>query len=120
MSSLDIMRCTACRGGDPPLTRAEIEEYLPQVPDWKLEKHNGTYRIERSFRFPDFAKALEYTNKIGALAEKEGHHPSVLTEWGRVTISWWTHKIRGLHRNDFIMAAKSEKAYRELQLVEQN
>ena len=120
MSSLDIMRCTACRGGEPPLTRGEIEEYLPQVPDWNLEKHNGTYRIERSFRFPDFAQALEYINKIGALAEKEGHHPSLLTEWGRVTVTWWTHKIRGLHRNDFIMAAKSERTYRELHLVEQN
>jgi 4a-hydroxytetrahydrobiopterin dehydratase len=113
------MRCTACRGGEPPLSRAEIEDYLPQVPAWKLEKQNGSYRIERSFRFPDFTTALAFTNKIGGLAEKEGHHPSVLTEWGRVTVRWWTHKIRGLHRNDFIMAAKSEKAYRELQLVEQ-
>jgi 4a-hydroxytetrahydrobiopterin dehydratase len=114
MSSLDIMKCTACRGGEQPLSRAEIEDYLPQVPEWKLERQNGSYRIERSFRFPDFATALEFTNKIGELAEKEGHHPAVLTEWGRVTVSWWTHKIRGLHRNDFIMAAKSEKAYRDL------
>jgi 4a-hydroxytetrahydrobiopterin dehydratase len=119
MSSLDIMRCTAFRGGEQPLTREEIEDYLPQVPDWKLVKPNGSYRIERSFRFSDFAKALEFTNRIGLLAEKEGHHPAVLTEWGRVTVSWWTHRIRGLHRNDFIMAAKSEKAYRELQMVEQ-
>ena len=119
MSSLDIMRCTACRGGEPPLSRAEIEDYLPQIPEWKLERQNGSYRIERSFRFPDFAAALEFTNRIGKLAEKEGHHPSVLTEWGRVTVSWWTHKIRGLHRNDFSMAAESEKVYRKLEPVEQ-
>ncbi len=120
MSSLDVMRCTACRGGEPPLSREEIEEYLPQVPEWKLAEKNGIFQIERSFRFPDFAQALEFTNRIGTLAEKEGHHPSLLTEWGRVTVIWWTHKIKGLHRNDFIMAAKSEKAYQERQLVEQN
>ena len=120
MSSLDVMKCTACRGGEEPLSRAEIEDYLPQIPDWKLEKQNGSYRIERSFRFPDFSKALEFTNEIGRLAEGEGHHPSLVTEWGRVTVRWWTHKIRGLHRNDFVMAAKSEKAYRQLQLVKQS
>jgi len=114
MSSLDVMRCTACHVGEPPLTRVQIEDYLPQVPEWKLEKSNGSYRITRSFRLPDFAWALEFTNRIGTMAEKEGHHPSILTEWGRVTLSWWTHKIRGLHRNDFIMAAKSEKVFREL------
>jgi 4a-hydroxytetrahydrobiopterin dehydratase len=119
MSSLDIMRCTTFRGGEQPLSRAEIEDYLPQVPSWKLERQNGSYRIERSFRFSDFSEALEFTNKIASLAEKEGHHPAILTEWGRVTVRWWTHKIRGLHRNDFIMAAKSERAYRDLQLVEQ-
>jgi 4a-hydroxytetrahydrobiopterin dehydratase len=80
-----------------------------------LAKHNGGYRIERSFRFHDFSAALEFTNRIGALAEKEGHHPAILTEWARVTVSWWTHKIRGMHRNDFIMAAKSEKVYQALQ-----
>ena len=117
MSSLDVIRCTTCRGGEQPLSRAEIDDYLPQVPEWKLARQNGFYRIERSFRFPDFSSALDFTNKIGQLAEREGHHPSVTTEWGRVTVSWWTHKIRGLHRNDFIMAAKSEKTYRHLQLM---
>ena len=119
MSSLELMRCTACRGGEQPLSREEIEDYLPQVPEWKLEKQNGSYSLEQSFRFPDFSAALEFTNRIGKLSEKEGHHPSILTEWGRVSVRWWTHKIRGLHRNDFIMAAKSEKTYRDLQLVEQ-
>lgn len=119
MSSLDIMRCTACRGGERPLTRAEIDDYLPQLPEWKLGKQNGNYLIERSFRFSDFTEALEFTNRIGALAEKEDHHPVILTERARVTVSWWTRKIRGLHRNDFIMAAKSEKVYREQKPIRQ-
>jgi len=120
VSSLDIMRCSACGSGEPPLTREQIEDYLPQVPDWNLVQSNGFYRLQRIFRFPDFTQALKFTNTIAALSEKQGHHPSLLTEWGRVTITWWTHKIRGLHRNDFIMAAKSEKAYLKLKPVEQN
>ena len=62
----------------------------------------------------DFAEALEFTNDVGAIAEEEGHHPAILTEWGRVTVTWWTHKIRGLHRNDFIMAAKTDQIYEDV------
>jgi 4a-hydroxytetrahydrobiopterin dehydratase len=79
-----------------------------QVPDWQVVEREGIRRLERTFRFPDFASALAFTNQVGALAEAEGHHPAILTEWGRVTVSWWTHAIRGLHRNDFIMAAKTD------------
>ena len=68
------------------------------------------------FRFDDFAKALAFTNALGQLAEEEDHHPALLTEWGRVTVTWWTHKIRGLHRNDFVMAAKADELYRRLSL----
>jgi 4a-hydroxytetrahydrobiopterin dehydratase len=78
------------------------------VPDWQLVERDGIARLERVFRFPSFADALAFTNQVGRLAEEEGHHPALLTEWGRVTITWWTHKIRGLHRNDFIMAAKTD------------
>ena len=67
--------------------------------------------IELVFSVDDFAQALEFTNKVGELAEEEGHHPALLTEWGRTTVTWWTHKIRGLHRNDFIMAAKTDELY---------
>ena len=67
-----------------------------------------SYPLERLFHFPSFADALAFTNRVGAIAEDEGHHPALLTEWGQVTVTWWTHKIRGLHRNDFIMAAKTE------------
>jgi 4a-hydroxytetrahydrobiopterin dehydratase len=69
---------------------------------------NGIKRLEKSFKFKDFAEALAFTNKVGKMAEKEGHHPDILTEWGKVTVSWWTHKINGLHKNDFVMAAKTD------------
>ena len=72
-------------------------------------ERDGIPRLERTFKLPNFAAALELTNKVGELAESEGHHPAILTEWGRVTVTWWTHKIRGLHRNDVIMAAKTDE-----------
>jgi 4a-hydroxytetrahydrobiopterin dehydratase len=90
------------------VTEAEVQELRPQVPDWTLVEREGIQRIERVFRFANFAEALAFTNRVGALAEEERHHPAILTEWGRVTVTWWTHKIRGLHRNDFIMAAKAD------------
>jgi len=90
------------------VTQEEIAELLPQIPDWTLIERDGIKRLERIFRFKDFADALAFTEKVGRLAESEGHHPAILTEWGRVTVTWWTHKIRGLHRNDFIMAAKTD------------
>ncbi len=80
-----------------------------QVPDWALVERDGIQRLERAFAFPDFGDALAFTNAVGALAEEEGHHPALLTEWGGVTVTWWTHKIRGLHQNDFIMAAKTDQ-----------
>lgn len=108
MSGLTTEKCVACRGDAPPATEAEIAQWKPQVPDWQLVERDGIRRLERMFHFPSFAEALAFTNRVGALAEAEGHHPALLTEWGRVTVSWWTHKIRGLHRNDFIMAAKTD------------
>jgi 4a-hydroxytetrahydrobiopterin dehydratase len=114
MSSLEAMVCTACRGDEPPLSRAQIEEYSIQVPDWKLERVGEVDQLVRLFRFRNFADALEFTDRIGSLAEEQGHHPTLVTEWGRVTVRWWTHKIRGLHRNDFIMAGKSDEVYGEM------
>ena len=103
------MKCVACRGGEPTLTDKEIAELLPNVPAWTVvDRGDGIRRMERKFRFKDFAEALAFTDEIGRIAEGEGHHPAVLTEWGRVTVTWWTHKIRGLHRNDYIMAAKTD------------
>ena len=108
MSMLSAERCVACRRDSPRVTEAEIAELEREVPGWELLERDGIAQLERVFRFPSFADALAFTNRVGALAEAEGHHPALLTEWGRVTVTWWTHKIRGLHRNDFIMAAKTD------------
>ncbi len=108
MSTLSAERCVACRRDSPRVTEAEVADLRRQVPDWHLVERDGIARLERTFEVPTFADALTFTNRVGALAEQEGHHPALLTEWGRVTVTWWTHKIRGLHRNDFIMAAKTD------------
>ncbi len=108
MVELERMKCEACRAGAPTVTSEEAHELLGQVPDWTLIERDGIARLERSVDFPNFVEALAFTNAVGALAEEEGHHPALLTEWGKVTVTWWTHKIRGLHQNDFIMAAKTD------------
>jgi 4a-hydroxytetrahydrobiopterin dehydratase len=111
MSELAEMKCTACRGNEPTLTDAEIAELRPQVPDWQVVEREGTKRLERTFEFGNFAQALAFTNKVGEQAEEEGHHPALLTEWGKVRVTWWTHKIGGLHQNDFIMAARMDELF---------
>jgi 4a-hydroxytetrahydrobiopterin dehydratase len=108
MGELKEFACVPCRGGDPPLTQPEIDQYRPQVPNWQVVEVDGVLRLRREFQFKDFAQALAFTNQVGEIAEAEGHHPALLTEWGKTTVSWWTHKIKGLHRNDFIMAAKTD------------
>jgi 4a-hydroxytetrahydrobiopterin dehydratase len=106
--NLSQMHCQACRKDAPLVTEEEIAELLPALSGWVLAEGEGVRRLERVFKFSGFADALAFTNCIGALAESEGHHPALLTEWGRVTVTWWTHKIKGLHLNDFIMAAKTD------------
>jgi 4a-hydroxytetrahydrobiopterin dehydratase len=106
-------KCTACRRDSPHVTEEEIEEFRPQISDWQLTNEGGIPKLDRAFRFPDFEQALAFTNAIGQMAEAEGHHPRLTTEWGRVGVTWWTHKIRNLHRNDFIMAAKTDQLYQE-------
>jgi 4a-hydroxytetrahydrobiopterin dehydratase len=101
----------ACRRDAPTVTEEELADLLPQVAGWDLIEVDGVPRLQRTFTFDDFAAALAFMNALGAIAEDEGHHPALLTEWGRVTVSWWTHKIRGLHRNDFVMAAKTDELY---------
>ena len=106
MDALNNEKCTACRRDSPRVTEAELRELKPSIPEWTLAERDGIQRLERVFRFSNFVEALNFTNRVGAIAEDEGHHPAILTEWGRVTITLWTHKIGGLHRNDFIIAAK--------------
>jgi 4a-hydroxytetrahydrobiopterin dehydratase len=110
---LATQTCEACRRDAPTVTAEEEAALRPQIPEWQRVEREGIPRLERAFTFPDFARALEFTNRVGEIAEQEGHHPALLTEWGRVTVTWWTHKIRGLHRNDFIMAAKTDQVYAE-------
>ena len=111
MINLAAGKCVACRGGEPTLTEAEIAELHPQVAEWQVREVNGMKRLERIFKFKNFAQALEFTDKVGAVAEDEDHHPLIITEWGRVTVQFWTHKIGGLHKNDFVMAAKTDALY---------
>ena len=111
MQTLLGMSCVACRKDAPQVTDDEIAEFRGQVPGWEMVEIDGIKRLRRAFSVDDFAQALALTNKIGELAEAEAHHPAVLTEWGSTTVTWWTHKIEGLHRNDFVMAAKTDKLF---------
>lgn len=108
MNDLSQRRCEACRADSPRVTQTQIAELSPQIPEWDLIEVDGVQRLTRTYKFKNFEQALGFTNKVGALAEKEDHHPALLTEWGKVTVSWWTHKIKGLHVNDFVMSAKTD------------
>ena len=111
MTTLAQFQCIPCRGGEPTLTGEEIARLSPEAPDWVVVEREGILRLERSFKFKNFVQFLEFTTRVGELAEEQGHHPAILTEWGKVTVTWWTHKIKGLHRNDFIMAVKTDQLY---------
>jgi 4a-hydroxytetrahydrobiopterin dehydratase len=104
MADLAGKTCVPCRGGVPPLSQDEATRYLQEAPGWSLLDDGK--RIERKFTFKNFEEALAFVNRVGALAEDEGHHPDITFGWGYATISLYTHKIKGLHENDFIMAAK--------------
>lgn len=98
-----------CRGGEPVLAEREISKFKNQISKlWEVVDDNGIKKLTRSFKFKNFAQALEFVNKVGELAESEGHHPEIEFGWGHATVTWWTHKIGGLHQNDFIMAAKTD------------
>jgi 4a-hydroxytetrahydrobiopterin dehydratase len=113
MSGLSQEECVACRADAPRLGDSEAAELSRQIPQWQLLDRDGIKRLERVFRFRNFANALTFTMKVGELAESAGHHPAILTEWGKVTVTWWTHAIRGLHRNDFVMAARTDVLFGE-------
>ncbi len=110
MNELGRMHCEACRADAPTVSDEELATLVREIPDWSVETRDGVMQLERVFRFRNFADALAFANRVGELAEAEGHHPALLVEWGRVTVTWWTHKIGGLHRNDFIMAARTDAA----------
>jgi len=111
MDKLAQMNCVRPRSGEPPLTEKEVIELHPQVSDWEIVEREGIQQLDRVFKFKNFVEALHFTNKIGELAEAEDHHPALLTEWGKVAVTWWTHAVGGLHLNDFIAAAKTDELY---------
>jgi len=108
MTELIIEKCEACRRDAPKVTDEETNELSVQIPDWNIIEVDSSKRLTRKFNFDNFIDALTFTNRVGEIAESEAHHPAILTEWGSVEVTWWTHKIKGLHRNDFIMAAKTD------------
>lgn len=110
MSELANQSCSACQAGAPLLTNAEISTVLEQdIPEWDVLTVDGVQRFIRTFTFKNFAAAMAFANQVGELAEQYNHHPAMIVEWGKVTVQWWTHKIGGIHRNDAIMAAKTDE-----------
>jgi 4a-hydroxytetrahydrobiopterin dehydratase len=108
MTNLATQNCVPCRGGVPPVKGAPLQELLAQVPGWNaINEHH----LEKVFVFPDFAQGLAFVNKVGAMAEEQGHHPDLLLAWGKVVVTTWTHKIDGLTESDFILAAKCDRLY---------
>lgn len=112
MPTLATEHCRPCQKGDPRVTPEEIALLLPQIPDWTVVAGDRGERLVRSYRFGNFMEALAFTKRLGRLAERAEHHPSILTEWGRVEVTWTTHKIHGLHHNDFIMAARTDRLFK--------
>jgi 4a-hydroxytetrahydrobiopterin dehydratase len=108
MSELVQLHCVVVTPRTLRLDPKEIDRLLPQILDWQIVEKDNVPRLEKIFRFKDFSEALIFTNRVGQIANAENHHPALLTEWGKVTVSWWTHAIHGLHLNDFIMAARTE------------
>ncbi|MBN9417787.1 MAG: 4a-hydroxytetrahydrobiopterin dehydratase [Candidatus Eremiobacteraeota bacterium] len=104
-------RCEACRKDAPRATPEERSLWGQELPHWTVEQEHGVDQLVRVFTFGNFSQALDFTLRVGQMADEQNHHPSILTEWGKVTVRWWTHVLGGLHRNDYICAAKSELLY---------
>lgn len=106
MTDLANKNCVPCRGGVPPLAGKELESLAKELPQWNVV--NG-HHITRLFKFPDFRQALAFVNKVGEVAEQQGHHPDILLSWGKAEVTTWTHAINGLTESDFILAAKIDR-----------
>lgn len=111
MTELTQLHCSPVAANTSPLTEQQIAEFKANLPGWETLNINGELRLEKTYRFKDFIEALGFTNRVAELANVEDHHPAILTEWAKVTVTWWTHKIKGLHKNDLIMAARTEQLY---------
>lgn len=108
MTQLAGESCSVCKAGDVSITADEQQDLLEQLPGWALSNRDGLMRLEKVYPFENFGQALDFANAVGELAEGSNHHPAILVEWGKTTVTWWTHTIDALHRNDFVMAAKTD------------
>lgn len=111
MALIVELKCMVCQADDIPLDDAAISEKLADLPGWSVAEEGGIKKLSRVFKYKDYLSVLDFTHKVGLLADENGHHPRLITEWGKVTVIWWTHKISGIHENDFIMAAKTDLLY---------
>ena len=111
MSELSKEKCEACRSDAPRVSDADLKTLIPKIPEWSVVVVETVMQLTREFSFRNFEQAMAFSNRVGDIAEAAGHHPAILTEWGKVTVTWWTHKIRGLHKNDLIMAARTDEVY---------
>ena len=111
MTGLSKQECEACRADAPKISDEDLRALMPNIPDWNIIVVDGIMQLSREYGFDNFEQAMAFSNRVGDIAEAAGHHPSILTEWGKVTVTWWSHKIRGLHKNDLIMAARTDEVY---------
>src|SRR5574340_274148 len=118
MNPLSMEDCVKVNKSTPALLPDEIRVLLEKVPGWQLIDRDGGPSLTKTFEFPNFIEALDFTLQVGRAAEDQDHHPAILTEWGRVTVAWWTHVVHGLHRNDFIMAARTDSIFETLRSEE--
>ncbi|NTV92624.1 MAG: 4a-hydroxytetrahydrobiopterin dehydratase [Chlorobiaceae bacterium] len=107
MKELNNMLCVPCNAESTPMHETQCRRLLSNIPGWEVVNLDNVLRLRCTFTFPDFQKALAFTNSVGELAEAEQHHPEIITGWRKVTVFWWTHSIKGIHMNDFIMAART-------------
>ncbi len=111
MFDLSKQSCEACRADAPKVSDEDLKLLMPNIPDWNVIVVDGIMQLSREFGFRNFEQAMAFTNRVGDIAEAEDHHPAILTEWGKVTVTWWSHIIKGLHKNDLIMAARTDEVY---------
>ncbi len=111
MSELAKQTCEACRADAPKVSDEELAQLIKEIPDWQPLVVDEVLQLRREYPFKNFVDAIAFTNRVGEYAEEQGHHPALLTEWGKVTVSWWSHKIKGLHKNDFICAARTDELF---------
>lgn len=115
--SLSQATCEACRADAPKVSDEELTAFMKMLPEWAVvsepvptkDGEIHVLQLKRVFKFKDFKQAMAFSNRLADLAESEGHHPGIFTEWGKVTVTWWSHSIKGLHKNDFIMAVKTDE-----------